>query len=89
LAEPWTKGGFLGAEGLRKKGLLSIFPLLALDMAMGSLHLVIRYRKKTVYHCWDEKEIEELLKISGFRLKWLRKSYLGDSHLLLCAVKER
>jgi len=37
----------------------------------------------------DEKEIEELLKNSGFRLKWLHQSWLGSSHLLLCAVKER
>jgi hypothetical protein len=38
---------------------------------------------------WDEKEIEGLLKTSGFRLKWLQKSLPGNSHLLLFAVKEK
>jgi hypothetical protein len=37
----------------------------------------------------DEKEIRELLKTSGYRLKWSPKSRPGNSHLLLVAVKER
>ena len=89
LAELWAGGLSFLNEGLREKGFLSIFFFLAIALAMGSLHLVIQYRKKRVYHCWDEKEIEELLKTSGFRLKWLHKSCLGNSHLFLCAVKER
>ena len=37
----------------------------------------------------DGKEIEELLKSSGLGLKELHKICLGNSHPLLCAVKER
>ncbi len=76
-------------EALNEKSPHSFFSLLGIALAVGSLHVVIQIRKKRVYHCWDEREIEELLRTSGFRLKWLRKSCLGESHLLLCAEKER
>jgi len=89
LGELWGGGWSFLNEALNEDGFLSVFFFLAIALAVGSLHFVIQYRKKRVYHCWDEKEIEELLKTNGFRLKWLHKSCLGSSHHLLCAVKER
>lgn len=89
FTELWVGGWSFLKEALREKGFHSFFFFLAIALAVGSLHVVIQHRKKRVYHCWDEKEIEELLKTSGLRLKWLHKSCMGNSHLLLCAVKER
>lgn len=89
FVELWGGGWSFLNEAWREEGFFSIFFFLAIALAVGSLHFVIQYRKKRVYHCWDEKEIEELLKTNGFRLKWLHKSCLGNSHLLLSAVRER
>ena len=89
LAEMLAGGWSFLTESLREKGLLSLFSLLAIAFTIGCLHLVIQYRKKRIYHCWNEIEIEELLKANGLRLKWIQKSCLGNSHLLLCAVREK
>jgi len=75
-------------EALREKGLLSFFFFLSIALAMGGIHFVIQNRKKKVYHCWNEKEIEDLVKTSGLRLKWINKSCMNESHLFLCAVKD-
>jgi 2-polyprenyl-3-methyl-5-hydroxy-6-metoxy-1,4-benzoquinol methylase len=75
-------------QALHEKGLFSFFFFLSIAIAMGGIHSVIQYRKKKVYHCWNEKEIEDLVKTSGLRLKWINKSCMNESHLLLCAVKD-
>lgn len=88
FGELWAGGWSFLAETMREKGVLSIFFFLPILLSMGALNFVIQYRKGRVYHCWDEKGIIELLKSCGFKVKWLRKSCLADSHLLLCALKE-
>jgi SAM-dependent methyltransferase len=88
-AELWAGGkDFLG-QALREKGPLSIFFFLPIVLVVGGFHFVIQYRKKRTYHCWEEKEFEELLKASGLRMKWSHKSCMGSSHLIFCAVKGR
>ncbi len=75
-------------EALREKGLFPFFFFLSIALAMGGIHFVIQYRKKKVYHCWNEKEIEELVKTGGLKLKWINKSCSNESHFLVCAVKD-
>jgi len=85
-----VRGGFsFLKEAVRERGLITIFIYVPLALAMGALNLIIqRKKKKRIFHCWDENGIIGLLKNSGFRLKWLKESCLGNSHLLICAVKE-
>jgi SAM-dependent methyltransferase len=88
-SELWEGGkDFLG-QALSEKGPLSIFFFLPIVLVVGGFHFVIQYRKKRTYHCWEEKEFEELLRASGLRMKWAHKSCMGSSHLVFCAVKGR
>lgn len=87
--EIWAGGRFFLQEAVREKGFSSILFFLAIALAMGALNFVIQRRKTRVYHCWDEKGMRELLKSAGFKVKWLQKSCLANTHLLLCAVKEQ
>jgi SAM-dependent methyltransferase len=89
FGELWAGGWSFMAETIRERGILSIFFFFPILLSMGALNFVIQYRKERGYHCWDEKGIIELLKNWGFQVKWLRKSCLANSHLLLCAIKER
>ena len=78
-------------ETNRENGFLSIFFFfLPILFAMGILNFIIQHRKgKRIFHLWDAKEINTLLNSCGFRVKWLKESCLANSHLLLCAVKEK
>jgi 2-polyprenyl-3-methyl-5-hydroxy-6-metoxy-1,4-benzoquinol methylase len=76
-------------EVLREKGFHSFILFLLIALAMGALNIVIQQRKKKAYYCWNEDEIKDLLKSCGLKIRWLKKSCLADSHLLLCAVKDR
>jgi SAM-dependent methyltransferase len=87
--EIWVGGRSFLLEAVRERGFFSIFFFLGIALAMAALNFVIQHRKKKVYHCWDEKGITEVLKTGGFKVRWLKKSCLANSHLLLCAVKER
>jgi len=90
LRELWVGGYSFLQETTREKGFLSILFFLPITLAMGILNFVIQHRKKKrIFHRWDEKEIRDLLKSCGFQVKWLRKSCLANSHILLCAMKER
>jgi SAM-dependent methyltransferase len=88
-AELWDGGKLFLANSLREDGALSIFFFLPIVLVMGGLHFVIQFRKKRIYHCWDEKGIKEVLKAGGLRLKWAHRSCNGNSHLLLCAEKDK
>lgn len=76
-------------EVLREKGLYPFILFLLTTLAMGVFNILIQQRKKKTYYCWNECEIKDLLKSCGLKVKWLKKSCLADSHLFLCAVKER
>lgn len=91
LKELWVGGYSFIRETTRENGFLSIFFFfLPITIAMGILNFVIQHRKKKrIFHHWDEKGIVDLLKSCGFKVKWLKESCLANSHLLLCAVKER
>jgi SAM-dependent methyltransferase len=89
LQEFWAGARLFLQEAIREKGFPSFFFFLATALAMGALNFVIQRRKTRVYHCWDEKGMRELLKSAGFKVKWLQRSCLANTHLLLCAVKER
>ncbi len=83
-----SAGRIFAEQVIRKKGLWMIFYIGFIAMGMGILNLIIQHRKNRIYHYWDEKEIATLLQNCGVRIKWLRKSCLADSHILLCGVKE-
>jgi hypothetical protein len=76
LKRPGGKGPFL-------VGILTIF------LAMGALNVMIQRRKKALYHCWNEEQMRELIGSCGLQIRWLKKSCLADSHLLIWAIKER
>lgn len=75
-------------ESCRQKGRQSIFSMMAVAVAMCVMNVLIQRKKEKVYHCWNEKEVEDLLRDHNFRVKGLQKSCLAGSHLLLHAVKE-
>jgi len=89
-----TKGELLAGgmtflrQTARIKGIQFFIFFLSIVLAIGVLNVVIQHRKKRVYHCWNEEEITSLLKDCGIRVKWMKKSCLGNSHLLICGVKE-
>ncbi len=89
FGELWRGGLSFFHEGIREKFLFSGFSKLAIALMMGTLNLIIQRRKRNVYHCWNEEEISEILRQSGFKINWRRKSCLADSHILICATKER
>lgn len=73
----------------KKKGFLQIYYFAAITILMGFLNLLIQFnKKKKVFYCWNKEEIFNLLINSGFKIKWAKDSCLGQSHLLICAVKE-
>ncbi len=88
FSELWTGGWSFFPQAVKEKGFFSVFFFLGILLSVGAINFVIQYRKERIYHCWDEKGITELLQSCGLKLKWLRKSCLADSHLLLCALKE-
>ncbi len=88
FSELWAGGWSFFSQALKERGFFSIFFFLGILLSMGIINFIIQYRKERIYHCWDEKGIIELLNSCGFKLKWLRRSCLADSHLLLCALKE-
>jgi len=88
LSELWMGGRSFLTEVSRQQGLAAMIPLAAVALAMGVLNVVIQRRKKKTYRCWSEEEMKDFLRRCRFKLKWMKKSCLGDSHLLLCAVKE-
>jgi len=81
-------GRIFAKQVIQKKGLWMIFYFVFIAMGMGILNLIIQRRKNRIYHYWSEEEIAALLRSCGIRIKWLRKSCLADSHILLCGVKE-
>jgi SAM-dependent methyltransferase len=88
FSELWTGGWSFFPQALKEKGIFSVFFILGILLSVGAINFIIQYRKERIYHCWDEEGIIELLQSCGFKLKWLRRSCLADSHLLLCALKE-
>jgi len=97
LCNPWrriTPAEFLreGRSFLRKaareKRGFSLLGILSVMLAMGSLNLLIQKRKTRIYHCWNEEEMSSLLRSCHLQIRWLKKSCLADSHLLLAAAKE-
>ncbi len=89
FGELWRGGLSFFHEGIREKILFSSLSTLAIALMMGTFNLIIQRRKRNVYHCWNEEEISEILRQSGFKVNWRRKSCLADSHILICATKER
>jgi len=89
LSELCAGGWSFLCTAMRERGFLSIFPFAVIALAMGVLNVVIQHRKKDIYHCWSKEQIVDLLISCGFKVKWLRESCLANSHLLLCAVKEK
>lgn len=75
-------------DALKKDGLASFLCLLPIALGMGLLNLIIQKRKTKLYFCWNEREIEDLLRSCGLKLKWTRKGCVSESHLLVCAVKD-
>jgi 2-polyprenyl-3-methyl-5-hydroxy-6-metoxy-1,4-benzoquinol methylase len=97
LCNPWrriTPGEFLregrsfSLKAAREKEGFSFLGILVVMLAMGALNMLIQKRKKSVYHCWNEEEMSNLLRSCHLRIRWLKKSCLADSHLLLAAAKE-
>jgi ubiquinone/menaquinone biosynthesis C-methylase UbiE len=87
--ELWAGGIFFLREVNREEGFSSFIIFLLIALGMGLLNGIIqRQKQKNVFSCWNEKEIENLLKTSGLKIKWLKKSCLGEGHLLVCAGKE-
>lgn len=73
-----------------KKGFLAIYIFLIYALLMGFMNFFIQIeKKKRGFYCWNAEEIFYLLKKSGYKIKWIQKSCLGESHLLICAVKEK
>jgi len=75
-------------ESCQQKGGQSIIFMLAVAVAMCVMNVLIQRKKEKVYHCWNESEVEDLLRGHNFRIRGLQKSCLAGSHLLLHAVKE-
>lgn len=76
-------------EIAKKKGGWAVYFYLGFGLLMGFLNILIQsQKKKKNFYCWNEEEIFKLLKKTGYKIKWMQKSCLGDSHLLICAVKE-
>jgi SAM-dependent methyltransferase len=88
FGELWAGGRSFVLEALHREGVLSIFSLMAIVWAMGLLNLLIQRRKKGIYHCWTQREMEALLQNCDLKVIWVKKGCLAESHLLLCAVKE-
>ncbi len=75
-------------ESCRQNERGSIFFILGVAVAMWVMNVLIQRKKEKIYYCWDEKEIEALLRERDFRVKCLQKSCIAGSHLLLYAIKE-
>lgn len=88
-AELWAGGRSFLKEAWREKGGLSLAGILTIFLAMGALNVMIQRRKKALYHCWNEGEMRDLIGSCGLQIRWLKKSCLADSHLLIWAIKER
>jgi SAM-dependent methyltransferase len=88
FSELWAGGWSFFSQALKEKGFFSLFFFLGILLSMGIINFIIQYQKERIYHCWDEKGITELLNSCGLKLRWLRRSCLADSHLLLCASKD-
>jgi 2-polyprenyl-3-methyl-5-hydroxy-6-metoxy-1,4-benzoquinol methylase len=86
-AELFSGGVSFFSEASRRKGKQSIFYLIGIALAMGVLNLLIQRRKTKIYHCWDESQIQDLLRPCGLRVKLLEKSCIAESHLFLWAEK--
>ena len=87
--ELWAGGLFFLREVTRESGFFAFIAFLLISLGMGVLNIIIqRQKQKKVFHCWHEKEITHLLETSGLKMKWLKESCLGNSHLLACAIKE-
>jgi hypothetical protein len=83
--ELWAGGRSVVLESMHKEGVFSVLKLLAIVFAMGFFNLIIQRRKNRFYHCWEKQEMEELLRSCNLKIRWVKKSCLADSHLLLCA----
>jgi 2-polyprenyl-3-methyl-5-hydroxy-6-metoxy-1,4-benzoquinol methylase len=85
------KGGisFL-KEAVRQQGIFSFFIFLSTALAMSLFIIIIQWRKaKKVFHYWNEEEMTRLLRNSGLKMRWAKRSCLAQFHLLVSAAKER
>jgi 2-polyprenyl-3-methyl-5-hydroxy-6-metoxy-1,4-benzoquinol methylase len=77
-------------EAVRQQGILSFFIFFSIALAMSFFILIIQWHKaKRVFHYWNEEEMTRLLRNSGLKIRWAKKSCLVQFHLLVSAVKER
>lgn len=89
FAEIWKGGLFFLVSATRERGALSVLSLLTVALAMGTLNFLIQWKKNKVFRCWNEKEITDLMRKCGLRVRQTRRSCLAGSHVLVWAVKER
>jgi len=88
FVEIWKGGYSFLVTATREKGALSIFSLLTVAFVMGALNFMIQREKGRIFHCWDEKELIDLMRKCDLRVKRTQRSCLAGSHILVWAVKE-